>query len=63
VDNLNWIYPTLDSPHKASIALPASQQFFADGSSLCELPTRCLTVGVHSKVDIFPFYLMPVIQN
>jgi len=34
-----------------------------DGFSLCELQAHCLTVAIHSKVDIFPFYLLPVIQN
>ena len=46
-----------------SIALLELQYFSADGFSLCELPVHRLMAAIHSKVDIFPFYLLPVIQN
>lgn len=63
LDNLYWTYPTFYPPLQKSIALLELQYFSADGSSVCESRARCLMAVIHSKVDIFPFYLLPVIQN
>lgn len=62
LDNLYWTYPTL-TPLQKPIALLELQYFSAGGSSVCESRARCLMAVIHSKVDIFPFYLLPVIQN
>jgi len=62
-DNLSWMYPTRNPSRQRPIALLELQLFFVDGSFVCEPPLRRLTAGIHSKVDIFPFYLMSVIQN
>lgn len=63
VDNLTWIHPYNQSSDQRFSAPVVWCYFSADGFSLCELQVQLVTAEIHSKVDIFPFYLMPVNQK